>query len=167
MVIELHGVVGGKGCYQVCRHRPEGPCSSLAISSALPSIGLRSLAPVCRSRIQPFGEFHSCHSSHRTRVRNRTEATRGRRSPSVPERKRRGAICPHRIFPLLDSRCSRVTGYQVVEFGPSHAIVIETIHRVASFAGIRVVGFSDMSVEEVAAECGVSLLQARLAKMRE
>jgi mannosyl-3-phosphoglycerate phosphatase len=44
---------------------------------------------------------------------------------------------------------------------------VATLRRTASRLNIEVVGFSDLSIEEVASECGISLLQARLAKLRE
>ena len=41
------------------------------------------------------------------------------------------------------------------------------LHRVADRLGIEIATFGDMSVEEVAVDCGMPLLQARLAKFRE
>ena len=41
------------------------------------------------------------------------------------------------------------------------------MHGAAARLGIEVVGFSDMSVEDVAIECDLPLLRARLAKLRE
>ncbi len=58
-------------------------------------------------------------------------------------------------------------GYEVIEFGKTNAEVVATLRRIASRVGIDIVGFSDMSVEDVAIDCGLSLLQARLAKLRE
>jgi mannosyl-3-phosphoglycerate phosphatase len=58
-------------------------------------------------------------------------------------------------------------GYQAVEFGWPYAEVVHTLGRTARRLGIEVVGFSDMSVDEVARECHLTLLQARLAKLRE
>jgi len=55
----------------------------------------------------------------------------------------------------------------VVEFGKPHTEVVASLHRAAGRLDIEVIGFSDMSVEDVAIECDVSLLQARLAKLRE
>jgi predicted mannosyl-3-phosphoglycerate phosphatase (HAD superfamily) len=60
-----------------------------------------------------------------------------------------------------------IPGYHVVECGRSHGAVVETLHRVAHRLDIGIRGFSDMSVEEVAIDQGMSLLQARLAKLRE
>jgi mannosyl-3-phosphoglycerate phosphatase family protein len=60
-----------------------------------------------------------------------------------------------------------VAGYQVLEFGRPYADVVRILHDVAQRLGIDVIGFSDMSVEEVARDCGLPLLRARLAKLRE
>jgi mannosyl-3-phosphoglycerate phosphatase len=58
-------------------------------------------------------------------------------------------------------------GYQAVEFGWPYAEVVQTLGRTAVRLRIEIVGFNDMSVEEVARECHLTLLQARLAKLRE
>jgi mannosyl-3-phosphoglycerate phosphatase len=58
-------------------------------------------------------------------------------------------------------------GYQAVEFGWPYAEVVQTLGRTAERLRIEIVGFNDMSVEEVARECHIGLLQARLAKLRE
>jgi predicted mannosyl-3-phosphoglycerate phosphatase (HAD superfamily) len=60
-----------------------------------------------------------------------------------------------------------VSSYQVVEFGRSASAVAELLRRTAERNGIRIRCFSDMSVEDVAQDCGMSLLDARLAKLRD
>jgi mannosyl-3-phosphoglycerate phosphatase len=69
------------------------------------------------------------------------------------------------VFEELDVR--KVAGYCVVEFGRPYAEVVERLHQAAARLRLEVVGFSDMSVEEVARECDLPLMQARLAKLRE
>lgn len=59
-----------------------------------------------------------------------------------------------------------LAGYEAVEFGRAYPEVVETLHRTADRLRIDI-GFSDMSVEEVARECHLTLLHARLAKLRE
>ena len=66
------------------------------------------------------------------------------------------------VAPALD-----VAGYEVVEFGKPYTEVVASLHRAADRLDIAVVGFNDMSVEEVAIDCDLPLLQARLAKLRE
>lgn len=68
-------------------------------------------------------------------------------------------------FDVTSSRS--VPGYQAVEFGRAYSDVIEILHRTADDLRIQVVGFSDMSIEEVARECRLPMLHARLAKLRE
>jgi mannosyl-3-phosphoglycerate phosphatase family protein len=60
-----------------------------------------------------------------------------------------------------------VAGYNVVEFGRAYSDVVSTLYRTADDLGIAIEGFSDMSVEDVARDCGLTLLRARLAKLRE
>ena len=60
-----------------------------------------------------------------------------------------------------------VAGYKAVEFGRSYEEVVIALRQAAGRLGAHVIGFSDMSVEEVARDCDLPLLQARLAKLRE
>jgi mannosyl-3-phosphoglycerate phosphatase family protein len=60
-----------------------------------------------------------------------------------------------------------LAGYQAVELGRPYAEVAGTLHRTAGRLRIEIVGFGDMSVEEVARDCHLPLLQARLSKLRE
>jgi predicted mannosyl-3-phosphoglycerate phosphatase (HAD superfamily) len=76
-------------------------------------------------------------------------------------------LVPHGYFPF-GMLCDRDHGrHHVFEFGTPYAEVVDVLHRTAARLGIGVVGFSDMSVEQVAIECDLSLSQARLAKLRE
>jgi mannosyl-3-phosphoglycerate phosphatase len=68
-------------------------------------------------------------------------------------------------FAVRDGR--EVAGYTVVEFGRSYAEIVDILRSTAECQRIRIRGFSEMSVEEVARETGLSLLEARLAKLRE
>jgi mannosyl-3-phosphoglycerate phosphatase len=60
-----------------------------------------------------------------------------------------------------------IAGYQIVEFGRSYDTIVDLLHRAAERLRIPIVGFHDMSIEEVAQVCDLPLLQARLAKLRE
>jgi len=73
---------------------------------------------------------------------------------------------PRRYFPF-PLKARPFAGYEVLEWGTPYRYLVETLHRVADKQGIPVRGFSDMSVEEVARECGLPLLEARLGKLRE
>jgi mannosyl-3-phosphoglycerate phosphatase len=74
---------------------------------------------------------------------------------------------PHDCLPFPIAHGRNLTGYRVVEFGRPYADVTDALHRTAARLSIEVVGFSDMSIGEVALECRLSLLEARLAKLRE
>jgi predicted mannosyl-3-phosphoglycerate phosphatase (HAD superfamily) len=84
-------------------------------------------------------------------------------------------ICENGAAAFLPEFCCRiaiphardVAGYQTVEFGRPYDQVVDMLHRTAEHLRIPVVGFSDMSIEQVACECHLSMLDARLAKLRE
>lgn len=76
-------------------------------------------------------------------------------------------VVPPDYFAFDVPNARSVAGCQVVEFGRAYADVIDILHRTADRLRIEIVGFSDMSIEEVATECDLPLLQARLAKLRE
>jgi mannosyl-3-phosphoglycerate phosphatase len=76
-------------------------------------------------------------------------------------------LIPHEYFPF-GVLCNRdLPGHQVIEFGRPYEEVVALLRRTAVRLNIRVIGFNDLSVERVASECGVSLSQAHLAKLRE
>jgi len=77
------------------------------------------------------------------------------------------AFVPERYFgsPIHNARA--VGGYEAVEFGMSYTPLVERVRRVADRHSVDIQGFNDMSVAQVAHECGMSLLEARLAKLRE
>ena len=62
---------------------------------------------------------------------------------------------------------SPIAGYTVIQFGRSYGDVVEGLDRASRRSGVPVLGFNEMSVEDVARECGLPLLSARLAKLRE
>jgi mannosyl-3-phosphoglycerate phosphatase len=55
----------------------------------------------------------------------------------------------------------------VLELGRPYAEVVTILREVAAAERVRIVGFSDMTVGEVAADCGLSALDAQLAKLRQ
>jgi len=76
-------------------------------------------------------------------------------------------LIPDGYFPFDVPNTRSLPGYRAIEFGRPYADVVEILHRTADDLRIQVVGFSDMSIEEVARECRLPMLQARLAKLRE
>jgi mannosyl-3-phosphoglycerate phosphatase family protein len=78
-----------------------------------------------------------------------------------------GLFVPVGYFPEAPAHARAFVEYDVLEFGRRHAVVAAALHEVANRLRIAVTGFSDMSVEEVATDCRLSLAQARLATLRE
>lgn len=105
--------------------------------------------------------------SHRTRAEMETfRQTIGVFHPFICEGGA-AAFVPGRYFGNDLENARDVAGYQAVEFGAPYRDMAAAVHRIADRLGLGVLGFSDMSVEQVARECGTSLLAARLAKLRE
>jgi mannosyl-3-phosphoglycerate phosphatase len=77
------------------------------------------------------------------------------------------AFIPAGYFDFEVPHARERAGYQAVEFGWPYAEVVQTLGRTAERLRIEIAGFNDMSVEEVARDCHMGLLQARLAKLRE
>jgi hypothetical protein len=77
------------------------------------------------------------------------------------------AFVPRGYVPVGVSNVRDVAGYCALEMGRPHGEVAAALKRVASGQRVDVRGFQDMAVEEVARACRMSLLQARLAKLRE
>jgi mannosyl-3-phosphoglycerate phosphatase len=79
-----------------------------------------------------------------------------------------GAVfMPRGYFPFTIEGARDIQGFEAIEFGTPYWQLVRVLHSVPAELGIRVVGFSDMSVEEVAQDCKLSLAEARLAKLRE
>jgi mannosyl-3-phosphoglycerate phosphatase len=105
--------------------------------------------------------------SHRTRAEMETfRQTIGVFHPFICE-SGAAAFVPGRYFGTDLENARDVAGYQAIEFGAPYGDMVTAVHRIADRLGLGVLGFSDMSVEQVARECGTSLLAARLAKLRE
>lgn len=90
----------------------------------------------------------------------------GTRHPFVCEHGN-ALFVPRGYFPFPVGNSREIAGYDVVEFGRRYPSVVDTLHRTAERVSVPVRGFSDMSVEEVADEYGLSMLVARLAKLRD
>ncbi len=106
-----------------------------------------------------------CSSKTRAELERLQEAL-GLTSPFVAENG--GALyVPAGTFPFRIPGATEAAGYEVLEFGRRHQEVLAVLLATAARLGIEVVTFSRMSVEAVAEDCGLSLAQARLAKLRE
>ncbi len=79
-----------------------------------------------------------------------------------------GAVyVPLNYFPAAADAPPPRGRYHVFELGSPYAELRTALRRAAAESRCRVRGFGDMSVEEVAAECGLSAAQARMARERE
>jgi mannosyl-3-phosphoglycerate phosphatase len=76
-------------------------------------------------------------------------------------------IIPNSYFDFDVPDVRSVAGSQAIEVGWTYRDVVDILHRTADRLRIEIVAFSDMSIEEVAQECRLPLLQARLVKLRE
>ena len=74
---------------------------------------------------------------------------------------------PAGYFPFDIPGSRELPGYHMIEFGRAYGDVVDALRRTSDRLRIEIVGFNDMSIEEVGRECGVSLLHARLTKLRE
>ncbi len=92
--------------------------------------------------------------------------TLGNRHPFIVENG--GALyVPHGYFPT-DFRVQTCRDeYAVFEFGTPYADLVDTLRQASREAGCRILGFHDLSADEVSPRYGLSLEQARLAKIRE
>jgi predicted mannosyl-3-phosphoglycerate phosphatase (HAD superfamily) len=76
-------------------------------------------------------------------------------------------LIPAGYFPFDVPNARPVAGFDALEFGRPYDEIVDALHRVARRHGIDIVAFSDMSIDQVARECAIPLLEARLAKLRE
>jgi mannosyl-3-phosphoglycerate phosphatase len=78
-----------------------------------------------------------------------------------------GLFVPHGYFrdDLVGGRYT--PHYRVVDFGKPYHHVSEALREVARKVGTGIIRFSDMSIQDVAQTCALSLSQARLATLRE
>ena len=106
-----------------------------------------------------------CSSKTRAEL-ERLREEMGLTSPFVVENG--GALyVPVGTFPAGVLGARHVPGYDVLEFGRPRDEVVAKLLQISARLGIEVSSFSGMSVDRVAEECGLSLAQARLAKLRE
>lgn len=85
--------------------------------------------------------------------------------PFIPENG--GAVvAPEGYFVPPPPRSIVSQGRVTLELGRPYEEVVAVLKGVAAAEHLTVIGFSDMTVSEVAADCGLPLLDAQLAKMR-
>ena len=74
---------------------------------------------------------------------------------------------PPGCFPAIPDRAARAVGGHVIEFGRPYHEVVDAVRITGRDLGLEIVGFADLSIEDVARELGVTDVEAQLAKLRE
>lgn len=80
-----------------------------------------------------------------------------------------GAIyVPEGYFPFTIEGSASRPGYSVIEIGEQYAKLVKLFRSFRTeFPGISIVGFSDMTVKEIAHECSMTIVEAQRARDRE
>ncbi len=76
-------------------------------------------------------------------------------------------IIPKDYFSFSFSSSKTINGYDVVELGFPYLVVREKLDKILIATDCKIIGFGDMTTEELAAELNLPLPLAELAKMRE
>jgi mannosyl-3-phosphoglycerate phosphatase len=74
---------------------------------------------------------------------------------------------PKNYFRVDDGSSRRELGYKIIELGPSYEIIRKKLRKVKLQTNAEIVGFGDMTIEELAKDSGLPLYLARLAKKRQ
>lgn len=74
---------------------------------------------------------------------------------------------PRKYFPFTLQAPAYRDGYAVIEFGTPYGELVDTLRAASSESQCSVIGFHDMSIQEVSLRCGISMDLAVLAKRRE
>jgi mannosyl-3-phosphoglycerate phosphatase len=107
-----------------------------------------------------------CSSKTRAEIEHIRKAT-GVNDPFIVENG--GAIyVPTGYFPFTIEGSASRAGYSVIEIGEQYTKLVDLFRSFrAEFSGISIVGFSDMTVKEIAQECAMTIVEAQRAKDRE
>lgn len=76
-------------------------------------------------------------------------------------------VVPHRYFPFPLGSDRAIAGYEVVELGLPYGTIRTKLERVRAALDLEIIGFGDLSVEEVADRTGLSVEAAERARDRE
>ena len=74
---------------------------------------------------------------------------------------------PHGCFPFAPPRAQPAVGGSVIEFGRRYHDVVDALRTTSRELGVEIVGFAELTIQDVAGELGVSIVEAQLAKLRE
>ena len=106
------------------------------------------------------------HSSRTRAEIERLQQTRQMLTPFISENGS-ALFLPHRSFPFVPERARPAVGGGVIEFGKRYHEVVDALRLTCRELDVEVVGFAELSIEDVARELGVPLVKAQLAKLRE
>ena len=106
-------------------------------------------------------------NSHRTRVEiERLHQTLGLLTPFISEHG--NALClPRGCFPFVPDRAQPILGREVIAFGKTHQEVVDALRIAAHEARVSIARFSELTIDEVSRELGVTQFEAQLVKHRE
>ena len=76
-------------------------------------------------------------------------------------------LIPENYFGIHYEFTRRVKGYNIIELGTEYCNIREKLEVVKNRTGANIVGFGDMTTEELAKDSGLPLYLAQLAKKRE
>jgi len=76
-------------------------------------------------------------------------------------------LIPQTYFALNCEFTKQINGYTVIELGTPYSIIREKLELVKNRIGAKIIGFGDMTPEEIAKDSGLPLSLAQLAKKRE
>jgi mannosyl-3-phosphoglycerate phosphatase len=74
---------------------------------------------------------------------------------------------PHGCFPFVPPRAQPAVGGSVIEFGRRYHDVVDALRLTSRELGVEIVGFAELTIQDVAREIGVTTVEAQLAKLRE
>ena len=74
---------------------------------------------------------------------------------------------PHGCFPFVSKRAKPALGGDVIEFGRRYHEVVDALRVTSRDLGVEIVGFAELTIQDVARELGVPIVEAQLAKLRE
>jgi mannosyl-3-phosphoglycerate phosphatase len=104
--------------------------------------------------------------SRRTRAEiERLRQTLDLRTPFISEHGSALSL-PRGSFPFVPDKAHRSLGGEVIEFGKRYAEVVDAMRLAVYESGVQVVDFSDLTIDEVARELGISKVEAQLVKIR-
>jgi len=76
-------------------------------------------------------------------------------------------VIPENYFKISHEFTKQTVGYKIIELGTDYRIIREKLAAVKNRTGVNIVGFGDMTVEEIAKDTALPLHLAKLAKKRE